>query len=413
VRAGVAVLLASVGIGSPPLLAGSFEVHGVAAARGLWVEGQPSWLVGGFGRLSEGSVAPGADESAARGQFHLGLDWKPGETWLVHAHAVAHAEPSSNGGERGGLAAGYVQFRPELTPSLALRLQGGILFNHTSLENTGRLWQSPYTLTLSALNTWLAEEVRLGGLDVLAQWGDGRDEIEAGGAAFGGNDTAGTLLAWRGWSFGDRLTSVAERLPLPPLRSFGPGEPFAAQATTTEPFEELDHRLGWQARARWTRPGVVRLQVAHQRHRGDRLLHDGQYAWETTFTSAGIALGAGRAFTLLAEGAVGDTGMGPPGGPHVETRFSVGYVLGSWTWAGWRISTRYDRFRNEDRDGTAEPDGEHGEAFTVAVMWQPARLLRLGAEYLDVRSQRPAAAYSGADPDTDARRVLVEARLVF
>ncbi len=32
---------------------------------------------------------------------------------------------------------------------------------------------------------------------------------------------------------------------------------------------------------------------------------------------------------------------------------------------------------------------------------------------LELRAQRPAAAFSGADPDTDARRALLELRLRF
>jgi phosphate-selective porin len=85
----------------------------------------------------------------------------------------------------------------------------------------------------------------------------------------------------------------------------------------------------------------------------------------------------------------------------------------SWHHGSWRVSTRVDGFDNEDRDGTAEPDQESGWALTTAVFWQPRPIVRLGAEYLVVRAQRPAAAFSGADPDTDARRALLELRLVF
>ena len=42
------------------------------------------------------------------------------------------------------------------------------MFLPTSRENVDPLWQSPYTLTLSSLNTWIGEEVRLAGLDVAA-----------------------------------------------------------------------------------------------------------------------------------------------------------------------------------------------------------------------------------------------------
>jgi hypothetical protein len=410
------LLLACLALAPRSGLAGSLELHGVVAARGVWVQGQPSWLEGGFGRLGEGADAPDDSKLTPRGELHLGLDWKPSEVWLVHLHGVAHGEPGSNGGQRAGLAAGYVQFRPELTPRLALRFKAGTFFSHTSLENTDRLWQSPYSLTPSALNAWLGEEVRLTGLDSQASFKLGAaDELDVGGAVFAANDTAGTLLAWRGWSLGDRLVSVGERLPLPPLRSFAPGEGFADQAPETRPVDELDGRPGWQSRLRWSRAGAGLLQVAYQDKRGDRAEYGRQYSWRTSFVSAGLQARIGRPLLLVAEAAFGNTGMGfaVPGPVRVDVRFAAGYALLSWSSGRWRVSARYDRFHNSERDHTAEPNDESGWAWTAAVLWKPVERLRIGVEYLELRAQRPAAAYSGADPDTNARRALLEARLSF
>lgn len=107
--------------------------------------------------------------------------------------------------------------------------------------------------------------------------------------------------------------------------------------------------------------------------------------------------------------------MGPdePGGAHVDVRFRVAYALLSWTSRSFRLSARIDDFRNEDKDGTAEPDDERGWSFTAAGFWQPKPFVRLGLEYVDVRASRPAARFSGADPDTDARRGQAEVRLSF
>jgi len=396
--------------------AGDLDVQGVVAGRGLWAQGQETWLRGGFGRLPEGARGPGESTSAVRGQIHLGIDWKPSEVWLVHAQGVLQGEPSSYGGRRAGLVEAFAQFRPELTPRTSLRFRLGTFFPQTSLENVAPLWQSPYTLTLSALNAWTAEELRLTGLEAAVLWKSrGDDRFELSGALFGLDDTLGALLAWRGFSLGDRLSTVGETLPLPPLASLGPGRPFAEQRPGTRPLDELDDRAGWQVRARWSRPNAAEVRVAYLDNRGDRRLHEGQYAWDTRFTTAGLELRLGPAWRLLVEGAAGDTGMGPgvPGGARVDVRFRTGYVLLSWSVGKWRLSTRLDGFRNRDRDGTAEPDQESGRAWTVAVFLQPTHAFRFGAEYLDLRAQRPAAAYSGADPDTDARRGLLEVRLAF
>ncbi len=160
---------------------------------------------------------------------------------------------------------------------------------------------------------------------------------------------------------------------------------------------------------------MAEIRFAHLDNRGDRRLHAGQYAWDTSFTTAGLELRLGPSWRLLVEGAAGKTGMGPrvPGGARVDLRFRTGYLLLSWARGKWRLSTRVDGFRNRDLDGTAEPDQESGWAWTAAVFLQPVRSLRIGAEYLDLRSQRPAAAYSAADPDTDARRGVLEIRLTF
>jgi hypothetical protein len=398
-----------------PLGADGFALQGLLAARIARTRSQDTWLKSGFGRLSDGVGRAPNTAFTLRGQLHFGFLWEPSPAWRIRAHAVLQGEPPSYGGRRGGPVEAFVQFKPELTPRTALRFRAGSFFPQTSLENSEPLWQSPYTLTLSALNTWTAEELRLTGIEAALLLGDsGVSQLEMAGVVFGLNDSLGALIGWRGWTLGDRLTTLGESLPLPRLSSFRTGDAFAEQRGGTRPVDELDGRLGWQARGRWSRAGGTDVRVAYLDNRGDRALHRGQYAWQTSFLTAGaqVPLGAWR---LLAESALGDTGMGPalPEGPRVEVRFRAGYVLMSWESGSWRASVRLDGFRNEDRDGTAEPNQESGWAWAVAVFWEPLAAVRLGAEYLDVRSQRPAAAFSGADPNTDARRALLDLRVRF
>jgi len=405
------VLLAA----GPAATAGELRLAGFAWGRVGQTRGQPSWLEGGFGRLTEGARAAGADSSFARGDLELALDWRPTPVLLVHAQGLAHGQPARDRGRVAGLSEAFVQYRPDLSAALTLRLRAGMFFPPTSRENVGPLWSSPYTLTFSALNTWIAEELRLTGFEsaVVLRSASGA-ELQVAGSAFGLADTSGTLLAWRGWSLGDRLTTLGETLPLPPLTSLGPSGAFARQQDAgTQPVEELDGRIGWQIRGRWSRPGGALLQVAYLDTEGDRGLHRGQYAWYTHFAQVGGELRLAGALRLLGEAAQGDTGMGPAVGAHVDLRFRVGYLLLTWGGERARASLRYDHFENTDRDGTAEPNNESGSAWTAAVLWSPQRHLRLGAEFLSLRSQRPAAAFSGADPTTDARRLLLEARLGF
>jgi hypothetical protein len=240
--------------------------------------------------------------------------------------------------------------------------------------------------------------------------------LDLAGAAFEVNDPGGALLAWRGWAFGERLTGIGEVLPLPPLTTLKPGGAFGEQrADGTTPVNELDDRLGWHARVRFTQAQRLTLQAAYYDNRADRELYRGQYAWATRFAQVGLDLRLGSHVALVGEWAQGDTGMGvkDPAVGHVDVRFRTGYLLGSWSFKSVRITGRVDTFENQDRDGTAEPGDEDGWALTVAGFWQPKPFLRVGFELLEVRAQRPAASFSGGDPDTDARRAQAELRLRF
>jgi hypothetical protein len=424
---------------APAALAGELELYGFGAARGIGVSGQPPWLEGGFGRLTEGADAPGDSAYTGRALLHAGLDWKPTDTFLLHLHGIARAEPSEAGGERFGVPEAYAVFRPELSATVSLQLKGGLFFPGTSLENPDRLWASPYTITFSALNTWLAEELRLTGLETRLLWSDGRDTLHAGGTAFVANDTLGTLVAWRGWSLSDRFTVVGERLPLPPLGSLQPGGALSVQRDDgTRPIGELDDRLGWMVRGGWERRDRAALQASYFDDRGDRQLYDGEYAWDTRFWVVGGRLEPGGGLTLLGEAMFGNTAMGAPdvvratdpyGNPDtppgttsyppgatpafVDTDFATAYAMLSWQRSSLRLSARFDWFRNEDRDGVAEDESEDGNAFTIAAFWTPVERLRIGAEFLTIAAQRPAAAQSWADPNTDAWKATLEARLFF
>jgi hypothetical protein len=267
---------------------------------------------------------------------------------------------------------------------------------------------------LSAQNAWIDEELRPVGLDVALQLGElGGSRFELAGMAFGGSDTAGALLAWRGWAMGTRLSVVGETLPLPPLPTLAPGGAFGEQRRAgTQPIDELDDRLGWHVRGRWSRAGAGLVQAAWTDTRGDRGLHDGQYAWATRFASVGAEVQLGR-FRLVAEGLAGETGMGLPTAAHVDLDIRAVYALLTWDGGGLRVTARYDRFRNEDRDGVAEPNQESGWAVTTAAFYAPRPWLRFGVEYLELRGDRPAAAFAGTELEAGARRGQAEVRLRF
>jgi len=384
----------------------TFNVNGIFAGRETYVTGQPSWIEGGFGRLDLGASSVSDKRTRATGFLQLGADWTPAPWLQLHASGVARAEPSNFGGRRAGLIDAFVELHNE-----HFQLRAGQFFLGTSRENVGPLWSSPYTLSFSALNTWIGEEFRPAGVDL--QWKP-NFYVTAGATAFRNNDTLGALLAWRGWTIGSRLTAYDEVLPLPPLWSLKTG--FVDQRRDgTKPFEsDLDRRTGYSARVRFQLPERAMLQLTHIDNRGDRKEYRGEYAWRTRFNIAGAQLGTTSPTTLIAEYGWGKTGMGAPP-VFVDADFYAGYVLVSRKVGKERFSARWDAFGTTDRDhaAAAENNDERGHAWALAWLHDVTPKLRAGVEFVQVTGDRAAAQESGFSPNTDAHSLIFELRYGF
>jgi hypothetical protein len=395
------------------------------------VESEPSWLAGGFGRLPDRSAGNGSTTAGGTAAARAGVEWEPSLHLRLLAHLAGRRESAALGGRAAGLVEAFADGTLFPRGGDRLRLRAGLFFPPTSRENVAPLWTSPYTLTLSALNTWLAEEMRLRGADLeyalaLAPEGEGEGaELRLAGGAFDGNDAAGALLAWRGWTLGERPAVLGETLPLPPLPQLATA--FADQRDDgTAPVGErdLDGRWGWTARARLGGGGARRalLQGWSLDNRGDRALHRGEYAWRTRLRGLGGELGIplagggpasreGRELRLIAEWATGDSGMGRPPGAAVDVDVRAGYLLAAWRGERLRAALRHDRFASDDRDRRpGEPDGERGTAWTAAAFVALRAGLELAIELVEVDADRPGAALAGGPRALDARRLALALR---
>ena len=323
-----------------------------------------------------------------------------------------------------GLLEAFVEYRLETGLETGSghqwTLRGGQFFLPTSRENVGTLWTSPYTLTLSALNSWIAEEVRPIGVDVT--WGHtfpNEHQLQLAGTVFGGNDTAGALLAWRGFSFHDRPTPTGRFLPLPPFP--GRAELFPGQSGEgTRPFgSDLDGRPGYAGRARWTAPGNRAMaQVSAFLNQGDRGLHGAEYAWDTDFRWLSVETDLPAGLRLLGEWGSGTSLMGfaPPGGRSaaaVDISFDTYYLMVTREWSVLRPTARYDDFRVRDRDSSPLDDNrEDGHAWTFALIARLGEHWRAGLEALDLEADRPAARQAGRPP-IDGDSLRAELRFAF
>jgi hypothetical protein len=243
----------------------TWQFHGFLTGRETYVNAQPSWLQGGVGRFDVGADTPDDHRLVNVDSAQLGIDWTPAGWLLLHADGIARQEQTGFHGKRLGIVQAYADVFND-----HWRLRAGEFWLPTSRENTDPMWTSKYTITYSALNSWIAQEVRPIGADL--QWSPGF-YVSLGATAFRGNDTMGTLLAARGWTFGNYLTTYDENMPLP-------------YPETTKPMgADLDRKNGYSERIRLSLPERAMIQFAHIDNRAP-IIPDtikGQTPWQTHF----------------------------------------------------------------------------------------------------------------------------------
>lgn len=303
-----------------------------------------------------------------------------------------------------------LRWRPVSTTAWRWSLKAGAFFPPISLENDDVGWTSPWTLTPSAINSWVGEELRSTGVETLLEHRGDAATWSLVASAFVHNDPAGELLASRGWALGDTSSGLFARVREPDVYASRVG---AAVPMRFDPFLEIDHRIGWYAGiAREGRDGS-RLAILHYDNRGDpeawtwnaghRL-----YAWRTRFWSAGLRWVFEDA-ELLAQAMRGSTAFEPVEGLYLDSRFSAGYLLLGWNPGGvWQPAIRFDWFTvHQLPDTLSNPRSEHGNALTAAINWRPNPQWRITGELLRVDSVRRQRLLEGLSP----RQVDVQLQL--
>jgi hypothetical protein len=361
----------------------SVQVSGFLALREIYVKAQPSWTQRGFGRFDVGAAKSGDHRTVNIDVLQIGVDWTP-TTWLtLHGDGLARKEQSGTEGRRAGLVQAFADLH-----SQRLRFRAGLFFLPTSRENVDPLWTSRYTITLSALNTWIGQEVRPIGADL--QFAP-NFYVTAGATAFRGNDTMGSALDARGWTFGNRLSVYNEEI--------------AAVPDTTRPIgAEIDGRIGVSERIRLQLPERALIQFARVDNRAELLVRKPpNVPWRTHFNIVSAELGSTSPTTLLGEWAHGTTTIGFPGGSF-SLDFDTLYLLLSHKSGHDRWSARIERFSTSP--GSSR---ERGHAWTIAWLRDNSQHVRSGVEYTHVNGDRIAA----PDPRTGGSTITLELRYRF
>lgn len=312
------------------------------------------------------------------GRLRLALDMPLGEVWRLHLDASAwdhsYAHPF-------GLTEAYLQFRPYPVNHLRVRLKAGAFYAPISLENRAGGWASPYTLSYSALDSWIAEELRTIGVETKVDWLGTRTglpfDIGAVAGVFGWNEGAGAALADGGFILDDRQTPLFDTV----------GRVESPTGAYIRPFSEIDGRAGYYAGLDLDDPGRLLLTALRYDNRADPSAADAAaqvLAWHTDFNTAGARLEYGSGWTAIAQWMGGNTEIAP-GGTTLEWPFDASYLLLSKSWGRQMLSARYDRFEVDSRN--AEPDGrQSGHAWTAAYVFDAGKSWTVTVELLRVTS---------------------------
>ena len=343
-----------------------------------------------------------------------------------HLHVNFDLEPKSDfevpdaslGGLRIDPIEAFLRLRAPLGTAWELAVKAGLFFPPITLEHPGLAWTTVYTITPSAVNSWIGEEVRASGAEARLTRSGLENEIAVLAAAFVNNDPTASLLAYRGFALHDRQTALFDKIPLAPIPAIEPGGIFEGQAPYDEPLKELDDRIGYYGGLSWENFNYFLVNALYFDNGGVPDVFDGaQYSWKTDFINIGAIAFLPAGIELLGQYLDGDTRMGfdPPGEPKVVFGFRAGYGLLSLPLGRHRLSLRYDRFRIEDRDEFVLEDNnnESGSAWTIAYLIRTGERHRLALELLRNESERAARRGLGLEPSSTDYLFQVSFRLLI
>src|ERR1700761_2417515 len=337
-RSGLSLLVAIVfaAVGAPARAEvnfGDLSLSGYADFRAIAPPREVAWLNGGLSKFRYGN-----DE----GQFRFAEAVVQGSLKIddeFSAVAVLRGEPEQRTGI--DMLEGYVSWHPAAAGSFSWSVKTGAFFPTISLENDDLGWTSPYTLTPSAINSWIGEELRTIGSEGTLRWNSHAiGTLSLTGALYCCNDQAGTLIADRGWAMDDNPTGLFERVRIPDETRVQSHAPVPGN---TGMFDEIDGRTGWYAGASWQIPGIALLTVTRYNNQADAgavTIRD--QAWATSFWNFGARTRIGPV-SLIAQQLSGHTVLDFTGGTNT-VKFQSGFLLASTDVDDWRFSVREDLF---------------------------------------------------------------------
>ncbi len=401
----IAALLGTCLVGWPATSAA--EIRGIAAIGSAAADARSHAFTESLQKSPFGTATPTA---------RVTLRASASPTDEVSLTAVADADSQRDGVL--DLQEAWVSWNPVPGSAWRLRARAGAFFPASSLEidYDGIGWNAARTLSSSAINSWINEEIRILGTEFsvnrLGAMTGSPHSYRATLGVFGGNDPAGTELAWRGWNVAGRSTGLVQTLRLPDLPVYRPGGAVPSQTRDVRVFREIDGRAGVHATLGYARDKWLEVAAMHYDNRGDPLrLENGQYSWHTRFDHLSVTLQFADGWELIGQGMRGRTEMGSDA---VDVQFRAWYLLASREIGPGTATLRHDEFQTVDRDMTAaDSNDEHGSAWALAYRMPMTQTLTLVTELLRVESDRSARSLLGDAPRQIESSLALELRWAF
>ena len=412
--------LASALVAGPLYGADSDRHRFVGAMDTSWLHSSsdlPSWLEGGNGKLRYDDDHDGLRVN------RVFLEYRGRLTPTLFGRFTVNTNDDVS--EKIDLTEAFLEWRPMPRSPWRMRTRLGAFYPRLSLENIDPGWSSPYGLSSSVINTWIGEELRTIGAElrvIRSLPGFPDQQVSLEGAVFFGNDPTGALLTWRGWSAHDRQTGLTGKIPMPAVSAIEPWAPPSSPPSRYEPFEEIDDRPGFYGGAQWRWGDRAMVKVFHYDNRGDPEAVSGEaYAWETAFDHLGVQIGLPLGVGFIGQWIDGSTRMGPDLGPWrvQDVEFDATYLTLTRTLGRHRLSVRYEWF---DLQPINDPMGitnkDDGNVFALSWLLAVSPRLRIGAEYLQIRSEHCTTdncfwVFNGLPRKTDENQVQVSLRWHF
>jgi hypothetical protein len=347
----------------------------------------PSWTDSGAGKLRYGGeeIGSGADAHFERktrlALSQLAIELGAALPGDLRAHVQINVEPDIADSAEPWLIEAILR-KDWGDAAKGFSLQGGVMNLPFSLEHTGAAWSPEFTISASALNTWLWEDASLAGLE-----GEWWHETSSGlriGALVGtgfGPDRMARLLALRGWTLGDGISGINSDVPLP------------NRTERQRIFDERDHRpAAYGLLTISDKNEIASLKVGHFDNLGDQRTNG---VWRTEFTVVGITLHPLSSIDVLAQYLDGCAHVAVP---NNDSDLTAWYGLVSWHHERQRFTVRYDSFEIRDLDGVPNTS-DNGDAVTVSWQFQWRLRHRISFEHIWLESRRPADNFVDPTPD--------------